>query len=104
MIKEIKYNGFSASPGDHEALEGDLCVAMNLIPEHNAMCSGGTVARSSAGASELMPVFVSDSAGAVDAAGKRGLFVVCADERGEPVGECLVAVPLCGADDAAGLY
>ena len=37
MIKEIKYNGFSASPGDHEALEGDLCVAMNLIPEHNTI-------------------------------------------------------------------
>ena len=37
MIKEIKYNGFSASPGDHEALEGDLCVAMNLVPEHNTI-------------------------------------------------------------------
>lgn len=37
MIKEIKYNGFSASPGDHEALEGDLCVAMNLIPEHGTI-------------------------------------------------------------------
>lgn len=37
MIKEIKYNGFSASPGDHEAIEGDLCVAMNLIPEHGTI-------------------------------------------------------------------
>ncbi len=65
-----------------------------IIPEHNAMCSGGTVARSSAGASELIPVFVSDSAGAVDAAGKRGLYVVCADERGEPVGEAKIRFPL----------
>lgn len=37
MIKEIKYNGYSAAPGDHEALEGDLAVAMNLIPEHNTI-------------------------------------------------------------------
>lgn len=33
MTKEIKYGGFSASPNDHENLEGDLHVAMNLIPE-----------------------------------------------------------------------
>jgi len=33
MIKEVKYGGFSANPNDHEALEGDLAVAMNLIPE-----------------------------------------------------------------------
>lgn len=37
MNKEIKYGGYSASPGDHEALEGDLAVAMNLIPEHNTI-------------------------------------------------------------------
>lgn len=37
MIKELKYGGYSASPNDHEALEGDLCVAMNLIPEHNTI-------------------------------------------------------------------
>lgn len=37
MNKEIKYGGYSANPNDHEALEGDLCVAMNLIPEHNTI-------------------------------------------------------------------
>jgi len=33
MIKEVKYGGFSANPNDHDSLEGDLAVAMNLIPE-----------------------------------------------------------------------
>lgn len=37
MIKELKYGGYSASPGDHENLEGDLAVAMNLIPEDNTI-------------------------------------------------------------------
>lgn len=37
MIKELKYGGYSASPNDHETLEGDLAVAMNLIPEHNTI-------------------------------------------------------------------
>lgn len=37
MIKEIKYGGYTASPGDHEVPEGDLCVAMNLIPEHGTL-------------------------------------------------------------------
>lgn len=37
MIKELKYGGYSASPNDHEALEGDLAVAMNLIPEDNTI-------------------------------------------------------------------
>lgn len=33
MIKEIKYGGFTANPDDHGSIEGDLAVAMNLIPE-----------------------------------------------------------------------
>lgn len=33
MNKEIKYGGYSANPNDHESVEGDLAVAMNLIPE-----------------------------------------------------------------------
>ena len=32
MIKEIKYNGYSANPSDYECADGDLSVAMNLIP------------------------------------------------------------------------
>ncbi len=37
MIKEVKYGGYSANPNDHEALEGDLAVAMNLVPEHGTI-------------------------------------------------------------------
>ncbi|MDY6302423.1 MAG: hypothetical protein SPL96_11100 [Bacteroidales bacterium] len=37
MRKELKYGGYSASPNDHETLEGDLAVAMNLIPEDNTI-------------------------------------------------------------------
>lgn len=33
MIKDIKYGGFTANPNDHGSIEGDLAVAMNLIPE-----------------------------------------------------------------------
>lgn len=37
MLKELKYGGYSASPNDHDSLEGDLAVAMNLIPEDNTI-------------------------------------------------------------------
>lgn len=37
MNKEIKYGGFSANPNDHDGLEGDLAVALNLIPEDNTI-------------------------------------------------------------------
>lgn len=37
MQKEIKYGGFYANPNDHDGLEGDLAVAMNLIPEDNTI-------------------------------------------------------------------
>lgn len=33
MIKEIKYGGFSAVPSDYESPDGDLAVAVNLMPE-----------------------------------------------------------------------
>ena len=36
MNKEIKYSGFSAVPSDYECPDGDLSVAMNLIPEDGA--------------------------------------------------------------------
>lgn len=37
MNKEIKYGGYTANPNDREALEGDLAVAMNLVPEHDTI-------------------------------------------------------------------
>lgn len=40
MIKEIKYTGFTAVPSDYECPDGDLAMAMNLLPEH-----GGSISR-----------------------------------------------------------
>lgn len=37
MNKELKYGGYSASPNDHDAVDGDLAVCMNLIPEHGTI-------------------------------------------------------------------
>ncbi|MBR5768093.1 MAG: RNA methyltransferase [Clostridia bacterium] len=65
-----------------------------ILPRHNAMCSGGVVARSSAGASELMPICISDAATVAATAKECGVYVVCADERGEPVGDAELKFPL----------
>lgn len=37
MIKEIKYNGFTATPSDYECPDGDLAGVMNLIPEDGSL-------------------------------------------------------------------
>ena len=37
MIKEIKYNGYSANPSDYECADGDLATTMGLIQEDGAM-------------------------------------------------------------------
>ena len=37
MNKDIKYNGYSAQPSDYECQDGDLAVAINLIPEDGAL-------------------------------------------------------------------
>lgn len=37
MIKETKYNGYSAVPSDYECADGDLAAAVNLIPEDGAL-------------------------------------------------------------------
>ena len=37
MNKELKYNGYSAQPSDYECLDGDLAVAINLVPEDGAL-------------------------------------------------------------------
>lgn len=33
MIKEIKYNGFTATPSDYECPDGELSAAINILPE-----------------------------------------------------------------------
>lgn len=37
MIKEIKYNGFSASPSDYDSLDGDLACSLGIVKEDNAV-------------------------------------------------------------------
>ena len=37
MIKEIKYNGFSASPSDYECPDGDLAGVSGLVPEDGTL-------------------------------------------------------------------
>lgn len=37
MIKEIKYNSYSAQPSDYECQDGELAMAMNLVPEDGAL-------------------------------------------------------------------
>lgn len=37
MIKEIKYNGYSANPSDYECNDGDLATTMGLVPEDGTM-------------------------------------------------------------------
>jgi hypothetical protein len=37
MIKEIKYNGHSASPSDYQSLDGDMACMLNCIPERGAL-------------------------------------------------------------------
>ena len=37
MNKEIKYNGYSAQPSDYECQDGELAVAINLVPEDGAL-------------------------------------------------------------------
>lgn len=66
-----------------------------ILTERNWMSASGVVARSSAGASELFPVFKSDPCDAVDLFKKRGYKIVSADERCDNIlGECELKLPL----------
>ena len=37
MIKEIKYNGYSATPSDYECPDGDLAGTLGVVPENGAL-------------------------------------------------------------------
>lgn len=52
-----------------------------ILPERNWMSAAGVVARASAGASELLPLFTADPLSAADFCKERGFCVVCADTR-----------------------
>ncbi len=66
-----------------------------ILSERNWMSAAGVVARSSAGASELFPIYVSDPIYAVDYFKKLGYNTVCADERTDNVlGKCEMKHPV----------
>ena len=66
-----------------------------ILPERNWMTAAGVVARSSAGASEELPMFTSDAKAAVEEFKKRGYTVVCADlDTDDVLGECAVPYPI----------
>lgn len=37
MVKEIKYSGYTASPSDYEAPDGDLAAVLNVVPEEGSL-------------------------------------------------------------------
>ncbi len=66
-----------------------------ILPERNWMSAAGVVARSSAGASEVLPMYKSDALVCADIFHSRGYNIVCADERTDNVlGECELKKPL----------
>ena len=66
-----------------------------ILSERNWMSAAGVVARSSAGASELFPVFKSDPLIAADIFKSHKYSIVCADTRTENVlGYCELKLPL----------
>ena len=52
-----------------------------VMPVHNRLCAAGTVAKSSAGTSELLDIRVSDAEDAIQAFVKQGYRIVCAGIR-----------------------
>ncbi len=52
-----------------------------ILPERNWLSAAGVVARSSAGASEMLPVYMSSAADAADYFHAHGYRIVCADTR-----------------------
>lgn len=66
-----------------------------ILDERNWMSAAGVVARSSAGASEELPMYTSDASLAVDIFKSKGYDVVCADLNTELVlGECEMKYPI----------
>ncbi len=66
-----------------------------IIPERNWFTAAGVVARSSAGASELFPLYNSNAEDAVDIFHELGYTVACADERTDNIlGKCELKLPI----------
>lgn len=72
-----------------------LGVSGIILPERNWMTAAGVVARSSAGASELLPIYTANSEDAALIFHNHGYKIVCADKRTDNVlGECEIKLPL----------
>ncbi len=66
-----------------------------ILPERNWMSAAGVVCRSSAGASELIPMFTDDATAAVGYFKERGYLTVFADEDTDnTLGSCALPCPL----------
>ena len=66
-----------------------------ILPERNWMSAAGVVARSSAGASELFPIYSAEALHAADFFKSHGYAIICADEKTENVlGKCELSLPL----------
>lgn len=66
-----------------------------ILPERNWLSAAGVVARSSAGASELFPIYNSDVLAAADIFQQKGYKIICADERTDNIlGKCILEYPI----------
>ena len=66
-----------------------------ILPERNWMSAAGVVARSSAGASELFPIYKADAVDAAEFFKKKGYTIVCADENTDDIlGKCELKLPI----------
>lgn len=66
-----------------------------ILGERNWMSAAGVVCRSSAGASEMFPVFKCDEVDAAKLFKENGYNIVCADERTDNIlGECSLHFPI----------
>jgi 23S rRNA (guanosine2251-2'-O)-methyltransferase len=102
--EKIKKNGFYAMIQGIEdpynfgyALRSLYAVGCNgiILGERNWMSAAGVVCRSSAGASEMFPVYKCDEIQAAKMFKESGYNVVCADERTENIlGECDLSFPI----------
>ena len=66
-----------------------------ILSERNWMSAAGIVSRSSAGASEMLPMYISSPIDAVKIFQNQGFAVICADENTDNIlGECPLKLPL----------
>ena len=79
------------------ALRSLYAVGCNgiILGERNWMSAAGVVSRSSAGASELFPIFKSDAIAAANFFKNKGYTIVCADEDTDNIlGKCELKLPI----------